>query len=306
METEENAEGLETTEEETTETEETTVVEEPWMKTEEAGEQTPDDPSKTVPVGKFVSVKKALRGKLSDSQDEVERLTKENEALRGTTTKAAPAPVKRPTRVGYASDGDYDDAMDNYYDSRTTETVRRASQQEEEVRKHNQAQEATTEAVDSHYDRAATLIESSGIKPEIFKQADTSVRAAVDSILPKSGDIVVDQLISVLGEGSEKVLYFLGRNPAALNKFQSLLASDKSGMKAAIYLGQEKQRLTNPRKGKTQAPAPAAQAHGDVQTSVQGTAFKKRYDSAHKTNNTQAAYNAKKEARAAGVDVAAW
>ncbi|GAH27866.1 unnamed protein product, partial [marine sediment metagenome] len=43
---------------------------EPWMK-EEVEEQDPDDPSKQVPVGKFVSVKKKLKGQISDRDEEI-------------------------------------------------------------------------------------------------------------------------------------------------------------------------------------------------------------------------------------------
>jgi len=109
-----------------------------------------------------------------------------------------------------------------------------------------------------------------------------------------------------MGEGSEKVLYYLGRNQAALNKFQSLLAADKSGMKAAVYLGQEKQRLTNPIKPRSKAPDPASEIKGDEATRGAANKFKKTYDAASKKDHPQDMYNAKKAARAAGVDVSEW
>jgi len=123
---------------------------------------------------------------------------------------------------------------------------------------------------------------------------------------PNLGDIIVDQVISILGEGSEKVLYFLGRNKAALAKFQNLLMTDKSGMKAAVYLGQEKQRLTNPIKQRSSAPAPVTNIKGDEPLSGAAGRFKKKYDAAHKKGDNQAAYNAKKEARAAKIDTSTW
>lgn len=280
-------------------------IEEPWMKEEEEEEQDSDDPSKQVPVGKFVSVKKKLKGQISDRDDEIERLKKENEALK-LKQKPKETALVRPKKDDFDSDEEYEEALDTYNDSRTTETINRNRLEDQKKAERAQAQQKLTEAVDGHYERAATLIEKSGIKPEVYKAADTTVRKAVEEITPNLGDVIVDQVISILGDGSEKVLYYLGRNKAALAKFQSLLASDRSGMKAAVYLGQEKQRLTNPIKPRSNAPDPTMSIKGDEKITGEAAKFKKKYDAAHAKSNLQAAYNAKKEARAAGVDVSGW
>ena len=278
---------------------------EPWMEEEEGGEQDPDDPSKNVPVGKFVSVKKKLKGQISDRDEEIERLKQErDDALKLKSTE--PTVLVRPKKDDFDDDEAFEDALDKYNESRTTETINRTRLEDQKKAGQQQAQEKLTEAVDGHYERAATLIEKSGIKPEVYKAADTTVRKAVEAITPNLGDVIVDQVISILGDGSEKVIYFLGRNKAALAKFQSLLAADKSGMKAAVYLGQEKQRLTNPIRPRSNAPDPAKNIKGDVPITGAEARFKKKYDAAHGKNNLQSAYNAKKEAKAAGVDVSKW
>ena len=278
---------------------------EPWMEEEEGGEQDLDDPSKNVPVGKFVSVKKKLKGQISDRDEEIERLKQErDDALKLKSTE--PTVLVRPKKDDFDDDEAFEDALDTYNESRTTETINRTRLEDQKKAGQQQAQEKLTEAVDGHYERAETLIEKSGIKPEIYKAADTTVRKAVEAITPNLGDVIVDQVISILGDGSEKVIYFLGRNKAALAKFQSLLAADKSGMKAAVYLGQEKQRLTNPIRPRSNAPGPAKNIKGDVPITGAEARFKKKYDAAHGKNNLQSAYNAKKEAKAAGVDVSKW
>jgi hypothetical protein len=109
-----------------------------------------------------------------------------------------------------------------------------------------------------------------------------------------------------LGEGSEKVNYYLGRNKAALAKFQNLLMTDKTGIQAAVFLGQEKQRLTKITKPRSNAPKPATEIRGDEIVTGAAGRYKKKYYAAHKKGDTQSAYNAKKEARAAGVDVSKW
>lgn len=277
---------------------------EPWMSTDDPGEQTPGDPSKNVPVSKYVHLKKDLRGKISDRDAEIEKLRSENETLkRGPAT---PKILKRPVATDFRTDEDYEDALDQYYDNRANETFKRRQMEDTQTSTQRQTLDSRKEAVDKHYLRADELLEKSGIQPEIYKQADATVREAVEVIMPKLGDTVVDQIIAILGEGSEKVMFFLGRNPAALGKFQSLLTKDKTGMKAAVYLGQEKQRLTNPSKPRSNAPDPAAQINGDANSTVQSSALKKKYETAHKAGKTQLAYNLKQQARKAKVNVTDW
>jgi hypothetical protein len=276
---------------------------EPWM--EEEGEQDPDDPSKTVPVGKFVGLKKKLRGRISEQNEELEKLRRENAELAKLKPKEETV-LERPKKDDFDTDDEFYEALDKYNLNRTSETINRTRLEDQRKAEQRQAQEKLMEAVDEHYLRAADLIEKSGIKPEIYQAADTTVRKAVEAITPNLGDVIVDQVISILGEGSEKVMYFLGRNKAALAKFQSLLASDKSGMKAAVYLGQEKQRLTNPIKPRSNAPNPPTNIKGDANVTGLEARFKKKYDAAHSKKNLQEAYNAKKEARKAGVDVSKW
>lgn len=278
---------------------------EPWMEEEEVKEQDPDDPSRQVPVGKFVATKRKLKGQILEGKEEIEKLKQENADL----LKFKPAPetkLVRPKENDFDTTDEYEAALDKYNDDKLEEASGRLRLKDQQDQANLKAQTDLTGAVDGHYERAAELIEKSGIKPEVYKAADTTVRKAVESITPNLGDVIVDQIISILGEGSEKVLYYLGRNTAALNKFQSLLASDKSGMKAAIYLGQEKQRLTNPIKPRSKAPDPASEVKGDEATQGAANRFKKKYDAVSAKNDPQAMYNTKKEARAAGVDVSAW
>jgi len=279
------------------------VVEKPaWM----VEEQDPD-PSKQVPVGKFVATKKKLKGQISDRDTEIEQLKLENARLAKLKPKEEETTLVRPKRDDFDTEEEFDNAFDTYNQSRTTEAINRTRLEDEQKAGTQQAQEELTAAVDGHYERAEVLIEKSGIKPEVYKAADTTVRKAVEAVIPNLGDVVTDQVISILGEGSEKVMFFLGRNKVALATFQSLLISDPSGMKAAVYLGQEKQRLTNPLKPRSSAPAPATGIKGDITTATGVEAkFKKKYDTAHGKVDLQLAYNAKKEARAAGVDVSGW
>jgi len=282
-------------------------VVEPWMEEETEDQTSDDDPSQSVPVGKFVGLKKKLRGQITERDDEIEKLKRENAELAKLKPKPETA-LARPKRDDFDDDELFDEAFDEYTQSRTAETINRTRLEEQKQTDQQKAHQNLTEAVDSHYLRAAELIEKRGIKPEIYQAADTTVRKAVEAIFPNQGDIIVDQIISVLGEGSEKVIPFIGRNKAALAKLQSLLVSDKSGMKAAVYLGEEKRRLLNitnlnPR---SNAPNPATGIKGDAPAAGAAGRFKKKFDAADAKDNIQLAYDIKKEARAAGVDVSKW
>jgi hypothetical protein len=119
--------------------------------------------------------------------------------------------------------------------------------------------------------------------------------------------MIADQLINSMGEGSEKVQYFLGRNANALNQLTALLVEDPGGVKAAVFLGQQKERLTKPKKMKSMAPAPSAENKGDeVIGSGNAARLKKAYDKAHSDGKLQNAYDAKKAAKQAGVDTSKW
>jgi hypothetical protein len=171
-----------------------------------------------------------------------------------------------------------------------------------------QAAQQLDQAVDGHYQRAAKLAEESGITPELYQNADTVVRQTIESVLPKMGDIVTDNMIARLGEGSEKVMYFLGRNKTAQEKLRSSLVTDPTGISAALYLGELKSTVAAPQKRVSRARAPATQIQSDEGGSAKGEAkkLKDSYRSAHKRGQGQAAYNAKKTAKAAGIDVSDW
>jgi len=279
---------------------------EPWMKAEEDDQDV--DPSKQVPVAKFVGLKKKLRGKIGERDTEISALKAEVENLKASVRPAVtPDTIKRPQAVDFETDEAYEVALDEYIDKRMDSKLDGRLTSQEQHTQQQEAQLNLNRHVDAHYTRAEKLLTETGIQPDTFKDADVTVRQAVEAIRPNFGDAIVDQIISNIGEGSEKVMYFLGRNANALTKFQGLLSSDPSGIQAAVFLGQEKQRLTNTKINQpSNAPAPGKNVKGDAVISANERALKKTYDEAHGKSNIQAAYNVKKKARAAGVDVASW
>jgi hypothetical protein len=273
---------------------------------ETEGDQKPDG----VPVSTHIRMKQKLKGRITDKDEELERLKAENVTLKaGKVTK--PVKVERPERPreeAFDSIAEYNAALDVYEDAILDIRLNRDSQAREIQTATSVAKEDLTKAVDSHYTRASKLIQDSGISTEVYQEADTKVRQAIEAVKPGMGEIITDQIISVVGEGSEKILYFLGRNKNALNEFTNLLATDSSGLKASIFLGQQREKLINTKQKTSKAPAPGVDlsSEADAETSSKSISFLKKRKAAIKKGNLQAAYNAKKEAKAAGVDVSKW
>jgi hypothetical protein len=279
---------------------------EAWQLTgeEEADDNQDDDDS--VPVGKVIKMKERLKGKIGDRDDEISKLREELDSIKaGRTTETIELPPM-PKATDYDSDEEHEEALEEWRDKKAEIRWNAKSAERKQSETVKQHQERIAKDVDAHYTRSAELVESSGIKAEHFKDADASVRQAVEAVMPKKGDGITDFIISVLGEGSEKVLFFLGRNKAARAEFQNLLVEDPDGNKAMVYLGQQKERLTNPQKRRSNAPKPATQAKGDETPNQSEKALMKKYREAHKNGKGQVAYNIKKKAKTEGHDVSKW
>lgn len=308
VETEEEAAEEESTE--TTETEESTEEEgeekeaESWMSTEE---QTSDSDAKF--TGKDVAAaKRKLKAKVSDQKDEISTLREEIDALKSQGLREkAPQPAQKsamPKLGDFDYEADYEQAMEDWMDRRM-DAKQGVNTQRDAV---NQAQEAkkqkTEQAVDKHYERAGELIKESGIDSEVFKSADLRVRQAIESVYPENGDAITDGIISRLGAGSEKVMYYLGQNPSKRAELVEKLHEDENGLSAAIYLGELKNNIANPKKRVSNAPAPGTQLNGDGGGSVNASKEQKKYEAA--AGNVQSRIDIKRAAKKGGIDVSNW
>src|SRR6185369_12086435 len=176
----------------------------------------PDDEQ---PPAKFTDsdvaqVRRKYKGKLRETESEVERLKKENEELRKKPAAPAPTTGDKPQRDSFASDDEYQEALAAYVVDTRLASQHQTQVAEQQRRAREEAQAETEQAVETHYERAAKLAETASITPDAFKEADYRVRAAIDSVFDKAGDTITDNLIARLGAGSEKVMYNLGVNKA--------------------------------------------------------------------------------------------
>ena len=276
-----------------------------WMHSEEQDSQG----EQAVPVAAHAKMRSKLKATISEKDTEIETLRKEVEQLKSapqvqTTTKP------RPKREDFFEAEDPDEAyLDALSDWKIEQSIAKQQEEQQAATQTKAQQDALLEQsgkVENHYVRAAELASKNGIAPEVYQAADQSVREAVDSVFTGNGDAVTDSIIAMIGDDSEKVMFYLGRNKQKLGNFKDLLAKDQSGIKAAMMLGELKAELTKPLKRKSSAPSPAPELKGDQVTTASERAFKKRYDAAHKNGNSQKAFDVKREARKAGIDTRKW
>jgi hypothetical protein len=289
---------------------------EPWQLQDDLEQsESENQDSDSVTLKQHIGMRKNLRGKLKDVKSENADLKAELEALKQKVNRpaAAPSPTTslKPKREDYYSaddpEGAYIDALTDWkLRQQMTALQRQQAEQQSQVRQQQAAQQLS-ESVNEHYQRAATLANQSGIDAQTYQTADLAVRQAIEEMLPGQGDFNTDMLISKLGDGSEKVMYYLGRNDTQLAKLKNKLAQDPTGLSASMFLGELKASVTNPKARRSTAPSPAPRPNGDAGgTTPNTTKLKGQYEKAHKSGDIQAAWNAKRAAKKQGVDVSTW
>lgn len=292
------------------EAEEEEGEQESWMQAEEA-ETSEDGKSGFVPNHGVAAVKRKLKAKLEKKDDELAQIRAELEAIKqGSHVQSAPksdAPP-RPKREDFDYDDDkYDAAIDEWNDKRFEAKLSSHSQVSQRQQQESQRAEQLKKTIDSHYDRAAQLVESGKVSEEDYMSADRNVRLALDEVFPGHGDSVADGLIGTLnltGDHSEKVMFQVGRNPAVKDKLISLLRSDPNGLAASAYLGSLQNSIQSPTKRKSNAPRPAKPVNGEGAKGGPAGVIHKEYMKA--TDDPQARISLKRKAKAQGIDVRNW
>lgn len=282
---------------------------EPWMQSEESADEEKEEAKFT--DSDAANIRRKFKAKLAAKEEEknaeIEKLKREVEALKTQkAVVASPQNKEKPRRDQFNDDDEFFEALTDYKISLLQDQGKSAQAAEERKRQIEREQAEVEAAVDAHYARAAKLAEKSGIKPESYQAADRKVREVVDSIFPQGGDAITDKLISLIGEGSEKVFYHLGVNPSKMAKFRESFMLDKTGLAASAYLGKLNAELSMPAKRQSVAPKPGADVQGDAAGKTSLRALSEQYKEALRKGDGQKAYNIKKKAREAGHDTKGW
>jgi hypothetical protein len=293
---------------------ESTESVESWMQ----GDEEEQDEA-VVPERELWRIRKKLkadkRQAIEEKDEEVAQLRAEIEALKkAPVQQAAPQKLVRPKYSDHMTDEEYDQAMDNYEAQRNQhlleqlgqQSAKTAQQQQQELQA-RRAQEHTEKQVNAHYERAGEMLQKHNIKPEVFEAAETDFRNSLESVIPNLGNDVADQLISRLGEGSEKVIFAVGRQKAKQDQLKASLVSDPSGLEAAMLLGEMKAEFQKTSSKKvSRAPKPAPKVNGDANVSSGEKALKRKYDAAHAKGDPNKAFSIKREAKRQQINTSKW
>lgn len=278
-----------------------------WLKPE--GDE-PDKPKFT--DGDAAAIRRKYKGKLTEKDEENERLRLKVEELEKKIT--APAVITAPQNIGaepqrdqYANDAEWIRAL-TAYNAQTIQAQTTAQlQADERKRKQEEIAARTRLQTDQHYARVEELAKKSNISPEVAQSADLKVRNAVNSVFKGAGDTIVDTLISSLGAGSEKVILHLGIKTSKLNELVKLFQEDPSGIKASAYLGTLKAELSAPTRRETKAPDPIDKVQGD-KSGGGGHAerLRKQVSDARKKGDISAVIRAKQDAKKLNINTTKW
>ena len=270
-----------------------------FMQKEETSEETG-----SISTDKFIGMKDRLKGKLRDSDEELQALRTENEQLKQSSAPATVDAPKFPRVDDFDTDDEYHKALEKYQHDQIQAVY--AGNQEEENQKSagKKFQERVTASMDSHFDRAAELVEKHSISPEVYQQATETVRGAMDDINP--GLKTFDTFVDIIGEGSEKTVFSIGRNKTKLAMLKETLHGDKSGLKAAFFLGQETARLNGVKTRTSNAPVPGSQIAGDEQGGKNVAAMKRKFNKLCDAGKTAEAFTIRRQAKKDKIDVKDW
>lgn len=271
-----------------------------WMLSDE---QQSEQEEQTFTSHDIAAAKKKLKVKLSEKDEEIQSKDEEIAQLKAQLNGAAPKQeVKAPPTLESV---DYDEAkfaqaMQEYTMSQVDARIQTSQKSADLQRQRQLQQQKVDNDVNAHLERVVKLSKDSGIDLDTYQKAELNVRQVIQQSVggDLNADIIADNLISLIGEGSEKIFYQIGVNQKVRNEFQSKLMEDPNGIKAAMYLGGLKAGLNNTVKNRSTARKPAKSAEGGEGAAASEAAFKRKYQ---KAKAGQERFNIVKEAVKAGI-----
>lgn len=261
----------------------------------------------------MAKLRRKFKAKGEEKDSEIETLKAELELLKQGQQAVAPQQVAQLTRPKL-EDFDYDEdkfaeAQEAYLINKIKSEDSKGQQAKAQQSQVQAYQQEQSEKLSSHYERVQDLIASKAITPDAYQNSELIVRRAMEAIKPNQGDAITDDMIarlSGLGEGSEKVIHYLGRTPTQLNRLTNALATN-DGFQAMAILGELKGKLTvAPAKKISAAPKPSSRLEGGEPVGDKSAGLARKYREAHKAGDSQKAFDIKYEARQQKIDTSNW
>ncbi len=282
---------------------ETAAQAEDWLKPDEGDEAIAASLKFT--DGDVAKLRRKMQGRLVEKEGEIERLRRELSEAKQAKATVVPDSTA-PDRDKYEDEAAYQVALTEWAVDQRLTKQNQAAQQAELTRRQEEMQRDVEQATDAHYARAVEFSKVAKITPETFQAADRNVRKAIAEIYEGAADAVTDKLISKLGPGSEKVMYYLGINTKKREEFKAILRKEPDGFAALAFLKDVQHQVASPIKRPSQAPEPPDDVKGDKSNGSGTDKPHRDYKAAHKSGDLQKAIDIKLAAKAKGVDTSKW
>ena len=226
--------------------------------------------------------------KRQEATSELEQLRAENEALKAgrqpqavtqpivsAVTSPQAEPPKPPVLYenGITTPAEYQVAFEQWWKDRAAYDQHQHYQTQQTVK----AQQDTQARAQRLAERSAEFIQSNKIKAELATNTIQAGVQGLDEVLGVDGAAL--DLLDNIGDGSDKLAYYLGKNPEALATAKKLFDDDPRGFKVNTWLTKTAGKLNRKNSTISKAPAPDEALNGDVSVeSGHAKSLQKQYD----------------------------
>lgn len=240
-----------------------------------------DAPSQGETPKGFLKRINKLNERVDDATARAERAEQERELLR-MQLEQQKKPQGRPRPEDFDSDGAYQSAVDTFEDERLK---RMREDIVKEVKKAIPTPQPDTSALEEHYKRAEQL-------------GATGYEEAEDAVIEAVGKDLFKEIATSLPK-SERVVYFLGKNPVKLREIADLLRTNPT--QGTLALGELQGQLRLKRKETN--PDPETEVHGADSSALSDEQWVSKIQKARESGKytTKEIIAMKRQAREAGV-----
>lgn len=244
--------------------------------------------------------KQKARSEVDELKDQIEHLTKMMQG--GQQSQPAPQPQsaaepKIPDLYDQGIDGDrdkYDRAMKQWFQNYQA-YQNRHSEAEQVQSKNRERMESMTKELAS---RAAKFSQENKVSVDRVADALDKATSEVDEATGIDGALAY--LLDSVGDGGERVAYYIGTNDKAMTQIKGLLRDDPQGFKAISHMTRLAEKLKPKHSRKvSKAPEPDQPLRGDSSKGNPGT--KKVQAMWDKAKTTSEMMEARRKARELGV-----
>ena len=243
------------------------------------------------------------RKRAKEAETEVEALKRELEELKQQVTQpkqptVTAAEPRIPDLYDKGIEGDrekFNAAMKQWYVDMNAYQNRHAKADQAQADQKQRIESMTKQLAT----RAAKFATENRVKVDRVADALNTATAEIDAVTGIDGALAY--LLDSVGDGSERVAYYIGTNESARSQLKQMLKDEPSGLKAISYMTRLVEKL-KPKNTKqiSKAPEPDTPLKGDKSSSVTAKRLQEAYD---KESDFEKLREIRRKAAAIGVEL---